>query len=357
MILTGNLGKKINKVKKCLLFAKYCFRKGDDDRFVNAVKQIGKEFELVRMERGANPENQKDVIYHIKMEPSGSGFFADYNKLLEYLYFADHFNLTPVVEFSSESMYAEDEEINGSSNPFEYYFEQPEGIGVKDLDKQDAYVRSRKENIILSHTLNKDNGGYAKTEKYLTEMSRMVQKYIRLNSATEFSMKKDICGVLGYKKVLGVHVRGTDFKQNYNGHPIAVTAQEYLKETQELWQTKKYERVFLATDDSNALELFKASFADDLVYYSDVIRSGDNISVMNSKVERKHHHFLLGYEVLRDMMTLAECDGLVAGLSQVSYAARIHRLSSGTQYEDMMILDKGINYHRRNNCPVEERRK
>ena len=64
---------------------------------------------------------------------------------------------------------------------------------------------------------------------------------------------------------------------------------------------------------------------------------------------------LLGYEVLRDMYTLASCDGLVAGLSQVSYAARICKRSRNEKYDIEMILNKGINYHKRYNCPNERR--
>ena len=55
--------------------------------------------------------------------------------------------------------------------------------------------------------------------------------------------------------------------------------------------------------------------------------------------------------MLRDMYTRAACDGLIAGLSQVSYAARIQKKSVGKEYGDLVILDKGINYHKKNNCP------
>ena len=35
--------------------------------------------------------------------------------------------------------------------------------------------------------------------------------------------------LLGKNKVLGVHVRLTDFKQNFLGHPVCITAEEHLK--------------------------------------------------------------------------------------------------------------------------------
>lgn len=153
------------------------------------------------------------------------------------------------------------------------------------------------------------------------------------------------------KKILGVHARGTDFKRNYNGHPIAVTAQEYLAEAKNLVETGEYDRIFLATDDTNAVRLFRNEFGSKILYYDDVTRGEGNETVMKSDSTRDDHHYKLGLEVLRDMYTLASCDGLVAGLSQVSFAARIQKFSWNQQYVDLKILDKGINYHRANNCP------
>ena len=80
-----------------------------------------------------------------------------------------------------------------------------------------------------------------------------------------------------------------------------------------------------------------------MVCYPDVIRSDGLDSVMNSRSDRKLHHYLLGWEVLRDMHTMAACEGMIAGLSQVSKAARIQKRAAGNEYADLIILDKGIN--------------
>ncbi len=78
--------------------------------------------------------------------------------------------------------------------------------------------------------------------------------------------------------------------------------------------------------------------------YQDVIRSSGTDTVMHSSVERENHHYLLGMEVLRDMITLSKCGGFIAGLSQVSIAARIFRQSYGYSYTDEKVLDRGIQY-------------
>lgn len=37
--------------------------------------------------------------------------------------------MNPVVEYSEKYSYREDHPVNGTDNPFEYYFEQPCGMG------------------------------------------------------------------------------------------------------------------------------------------------------------------------------------------------------------------------------------
>ena len=59
-------------------------------------------------------------------------------------------------------------------------------------------------------------------------------------------------------------------------------------------------------------------------------------------LDRENTHYLDGLEALRDVYTLAECNGLIAGLSQISIAARIVRLAENGSFEYMKILDKGI---------------
>lgn len=345
----GRIKNTINKIK----FAKYCFSKGADNRFVKSVMEIGTIPELVIVKKpdNLNMDSMDKIKYHINMEESKSGFFADYNKLLEFLFFADYYNLVPVVQYSDKFCYAEKEPVNGRINPFEYYFQQPV-MTIEEMLNSGSYIESRKDNIFLAKKLCQKQEGYTKSDDYLQAMGRIAGKYIKLQPDIKEKIEADIQTLKNYKdiKVLGVHVRGTDFKRNYNGHPIAITPERFLEEVKDVLKISSYDKVFLATDDMNAVELFKAELGDQVIYYNDVIRSTEDETVMKSVNERKNHHFLLGLEVLRDMYTLVDCDGLVAGLSQVSFAARIMKYSQNACYKELRIVDKGINYHRNRNC-------
>lgn len=339
-----------NKIEQ-LKFAIYCYKKGQDSRFVRTVQQLTDKNNLVYLESYGDKQIS-DTVFFIDMEESHSGFFAEHNRLLALLYFADKYDMKPVVKYHEGYCYAENHPVNGTTNPFEYYFEQPAGISLEELKSYKRVLRSRKENSYEVNKLCNDPNGYSRSEQYISEMARITAKYIRLNSIVKEKMDKEITPLLGASKVLAAHVRGTDFRQNFNGHPVSVGVDEYLETTVRTFNEGAYDKVFLATDDSEALEKYRRQFGDKLVFYKDVVRSNGNDTVMHSKMQRENHHYLLGYEVLRDMYTLAACDGLIAGLSQVSYAARIQKRSTGKEYGDLVILDKGINYHKKNNCPA-----
>lgn len=337
-----------NKVKQ-LKFAVYCFQKGKDAGFVKRVEALENENNLVTIEK-MQGDKKEDIIYYIDMDNLNSGFFAVYNKLLTLLYFADYYGLKPVVRYGEGFYYAEQHPVNGTENPFEYYFEQPLGIALADIQKYQCVLKQRKENSNLANLLNENSNGYSRSEQFLNEMARISGKYIRLNPVIAKQISEET-EPIRKRGTLGVHVRGTDFKKNYNGHPVQVETMEYLQEAEKVFRTGKYEQVFLATDDLEAIELFKRQFGDRLYYYKDVIRSSGDDTVMHSKGEREDHHYLLGVEVLRDMHALAACEGLIAGLSQVSYAAQIQKKSTGKEYHDLVIINKGINYHQKENCP------
>ena len=79
-----------------------------------------------------------------------------------------------------------------------------------------------------------------------------------------------------------------------------------------------------------------------MVYYDDVYRGNSTAGVHTTKGDRENHNYKLGLEVVRDMYTLAACNGLVAGMSQVSMSARITNKAFYMPYESVCIIDKGL---------------
>ena len=156
-------------------------------------------------------------------------------------------------------------------------------------------------------------------EQEIVRLADLYKKYIRLNDNTSQFIKEQMNDILAEKPILAVHIRGTDFSVGLGSHPIIIKPEEYLETVKRVYAEGNYKKVFLATDDLNALELFKGEFKDKLLYYK------------------------LGLEVLRDIYTLANCDSIVCGLSQVSIAARYVNLAMGRKYREVVVIDHGVN--------------
>lgn len=289
--------------------------------------------------------NSDKIIYYIAEDDKDLGFFAMYRGWLEYLYFADVCGYVPVIKVGPDFVYQEKEKINGTDNPFEYYFLQPSLISV-----QSAKVSRNVINAVLSHRemveliLTGKYANYKTTKRYMKEMSYIVKKYIKFNQPTYDYISEGMKRLnIENEKVLGIHIRGTDFRAKYDNHPIYVNESECFKEIDDLFEKKRYTKIFVATDDDRILKNFVDKYGKKICYYDDVKRSSKNQSVAFSKNNRKNHKYLLGLEVIKDMYTLSMCSGLVAGISQVAICARINKMARGEQYEDIKIIDKGLN--------------
>lgn len=321
--------------------------------FVKAFKHINdKEYLDFFINRENNPmllEFEKrgedgigDCIYLIEEVGEGYGFFAEFHTMLQKIIFAETFHLKPYIYWGKKFLYYE-EEIKNTQNAYEYLFEAINGELGNVINSADLLTLSKMGQA--GWVEKRYHRGYDLSQEYLEIAADVYKRYIRLNSRITSKMQEEIRGILGDKKTIAAHYRGTDFKMNYDNHPVCVTLEQELKVIRQAMRDEQFEQIFLATDDKAAIEAFQAEFKEKVVFYSDVVRSNDMTSVAFSESTREAHHYLLAYEVLRDMLTLAACDGLIAGVSQVSICARIAKASTGKEYSFLHIIDNGKNYN------------
>ena len=321
--------------------------------FVKAFKHIGDkeylEFFINRenapllLEFETRGESCKgDCIYLIEEVGEGYGFFAEFHTMLQKLIFAEHFHLKPYVHWGKNFLYY-DEEIEDTSNAYEYLFEAINSELGDKIGKADLLTMAKMGQA--GWVEERYHRGYDLSPEYLEQAADVYKRYIRLNSKVSERIQEEISGILGDKKTLAVHYRGTDFKMNYDNHPVCVTIEQELELVQAAMKDEGFEQIFLATDDKAAIAAFETAFAGKVVFYRDVVRGDDTTSVAFSESDRKGHHYLLAYEVLRDMLTLSSCEGLIAGVSQVTICARIAKASKGEMYRFLRIIDNGKNYN------------
>lgn len=332
--------KKIDYLQKAI-------RHINDSNFVDTLIDYQRDFNVLKFD--VNPKGTiDDNLYHIIVAGENDGFFSLYRMALEGMYYAMKLGFIPIVEYSKNIMYAEEDILFGTDNPYEYYFLQPTQYQLTDVDDFQRSIKWERFHVNLARSIG-ESDSYSISEKYLMAMAETTQRYIKLRPEIARRLEKDLETVLSTdNKVLGVHYRGTDFRQGYKNHPVFVSVEDYIKAIDDILENgdfdNKYSKIFLATDDLIALETFQNKYGDMVCCYGDTTRGTGETSIMYSQETRHNHNFELGYEVLRDMWTLAHCAGLVAGMSQVSICARITRRSVGERcYNDEIILDKGVN--------------
>lgn len=287
--------------------------------------------------------NKDKHIYYIKigLAYKAMGYCSLLRITLLHLAYAERLGLQPVIEWTKDLLYTENTIKNGTENSFEYFFQNTSNISIADVLESDLVVTSK----IYDINLMVDKLSYKIDENEIRILSNMIKKYLIFNEFGKHEIYAPCRELTQRGSFLGIHVRGTDFKKGYSRHPVMVTVDEYLEEAKNILEKKKFDFVFLATDEQEVVKKFEAVFKEKLFYYKS-FRSSDGTPLhYNNGGERKDNKYLLGMEILKDVFTLGNCDGLLAGFSNVSIMARAIKESLNKPYQYEKIIDKGINYN------------
>lgn len=350
----------MNKIKKFLkkIIKKedsriYCFirllKYGKNKDFIKEVNLINQNPNILKFKSLGNKNENKNILFaEILGKKQGLGAFL--RKTLLILYEADKLGFIPYIFYDKNNFYRE-KSILTTNNTYEYYFKQKENLTIDKVNESKRVfyctgnIIKRIEEDLYGKKVDL-NAGYSVSEEYLEILGNVARKNLILNEQTTNYIKKSIKENLRNKiynnKVLAVHVRGTDYALNWENHPNMVTVDDFFVEIDKALKIYNFEYIFLATDDSSRLEDFKCKYKEKLIYFSEVHRSSGKINIAYEKNDRENDAYLNGLEVIRDMYTLAQCQGLIAGLSQVSIMARIINYSLDKKYIYKKIIDKGI---------------
>lgn len=327
------------KVHPYVLFAFKSFRRiltRDIDYINFAIEEYSNPKRLSIKTYG--DENQGEIIYCIKEQGMGYGFFAEFLSLLHNLIFAEEMGLVPHVIWGNRHLYY-DEDILTIDNVFEYYFEP---IKIKNLyQSKNVCFSSRYQNTYISNEYH--ISAYATSDNYEQKLKQVIQQYIRLRPELLKEFNQDVERIVGNKRILGIHHRGTDYKKGYRNHPMCISPEQGIEQAEKMLEQYKLDGIFLATDDQEILNNYLSHFGNKIRYFTDVIRGSSDISIAFDEKKRKCHHYNLGKEVLRDVYVLSQCTCLLAGKSRVSFFANIFNQFGENTYIKYQIMDNGIN--------------
>ena len=91
-----------------------------------AVWEAYKNLTMPEQKKSFGNKNPDKTFFVIRLYPPAAGFLADYNYVLGYMKYAYDNGWIPVVDMQNyQTLYNEDHPIHGTTNVWEYFFEQP----------------------------------------------------------------------------------------------------------------------------------------------------------------------------------------------------------------------------------------
>lgn len=282
-------------------------------------------------------ENADKIFYVVRRATCKVGLFSYVMTNLGLIKYALEKGYIPVIDMKSmRNTYLEDEQV-GKTNAWEFYFKQPCGYSLEDIN--------RSKNIILSSGLITEKNMYPDQsmllDLYKTNYWReIVSRYLKVNEIIQIEVDNIYQELFGTKKVLGVLARGTDYIHNrpFN-HPIQPTVEELQEKIDEVIYVYQCKYIYLATEDDAIFHKLKEIYGNQLIA-TDAKRcmTKENQNINDITYERMNDKYLRGKEYLINILLLAKCNCLLAGNVNGSMAASL--LTKGYEYQ--YIFDKGV---------------
>jgi hypothetical protein len=270
-------------------------------------------------------KNPDKVFFVIRQEGLGRGFFSILSGVICYLNFADRCGFIPVVDFENfKTEYNQEEDIGGTKNAFEYYF-----LPVSSV-KLDEVYSSR--SVVFS-----GNGypkGYNYTIANIPELYKTYEKYIKIRPEIESLANAPKSSPAD--KVLGVHFRGQEMR-TAAGHWLPPSNKQMSKAIDIMLQREAFDFIFVCTEDKRLLNILDEKYPGMVISNDHYRTQGINAYKINP---RKNHKYLLGREVLIDMLCLSQCDALISCSSNV---ASMSRFINNKLYSATIFINNGPN--------------
>lgn len=281
-------------------------------------------------------ENPDKTFYVVRRRDCYCGLFSLFITNLQRIDDALKEGYIPVVDLQNEfNIYLAKDKI-GKENAWEYYFKQPCGYTLRDIQKS--------RNVIIgSGAVPNARFSYrdfvmGKTEG-MDYWRGMVKKYMQLSDDAMRKVEEEYSRLFDpTDRVLGVKCRGTDYvKCKPKNHPIQPTPEQAVSKAEEIFREQGCTKVFLATEDATFYHIFAERFGDKLITNKTEYADYKGGSQGKEEYEREGGGYEAGMEYLVTTMLLARCQCLCAGRASGLVGALL--LTEG--YEYTYIFDLG----------------
>jgi len=255
----------------------------------------------------------------------GGGFFSMMSTVLCQLQRSEQLNFIPVVDLeNSQTVYKEDEPVNGSKNPWEYYFNPVSGMSLGQARSSNLFVESDGQHP------------HGMTQSISTDpdLLRVFNKFVTLNSSTDRIVNDSTSSI--DERTLGVHFRGNEMR-TATSHPLTMTLRQCKAIVNEQLETGNFSRILLVTEGQQYVNYFKRHFGDKLTV-TDTYRLWKRNAY--KVYPRGQHRYRLGLEAIVDAYSLAKCGGLICSSSNL---AEFSILLNDGKYSTLIEVNNGTN--------------
>lgn len=286
--------------------------------------------------------NPDKIVYLFEEQDYSGGFCTLYHRLLLALTYAESFGMVPVIFWDDAKLHYFGNDNQPGRNALERFFEP-----MSSLTAPQALV-SR--NLVLGMPVHLCMNMAKPFERYNTSGAELdicvsvQRKYVRIRADIIQTIDRERETLLQEGKVLGVHLDGAVLKWGLKGYPVMPSVSECQTAVEKTMLEGGYEKIFVSTDDHNVVEMMRELFGEKVLAYEDCCRTKGTMPVYLCDSQRQDHCARLGYEALRDIITLSKCEGLVTDLAQSGFLARVIKQARGEMFQHLCVMDKG--YHK-----------
>lgn len=305
-----------------------------------------------------------DARIILQPDEPGYGFFAHFINFCGELKWAFDMGKKPYIDMATFPNGNILPEEVGKTNAWELFFEQPCSFAEDELQEifeykdsklveagEQCYVYNSKAGKKAVYLVRKhmgklqrpsDSCDFLYNEKAICFWREFIEKNMRLNEKMlkyVEEMKKSIIPD-DANRILGVLLRGTDFTNNRpKNHPICPTVEEAIPDIERIYNSGKFDYIFLASEDQKVVDQMKEHFGNKILMVpqqrvSDV---GGKLlyEVCMENKEIDVHKW--GYDYISSMMILSQCKGFMACRTSGAVAAYLF----GKEYDDVFFWNLG----------------
>lgn len=288
-------------------------------------------------------ENPKTYFFILRAhwQENSNGFYNFFNRAVRTYHYAKRKGYEFLVDMKNYYTEYAGPDNYGKYNVWESYYVQPSCYSL-----EQAY---RSKNVILSKfgtDWDKERIGdifSENKEKHLpyVELGRLYASFFQMSSVLAQKVQDEEERLSwGNNRILGVLMRGTDFKSCPSRHPVTHDINDVITDVLERIKSKKYDLVYLATEDSEILGIFRERMGNKLIYSNQYRTDRCDRPLMRIKFPRDNDGYLRGIEYCTVIEMLSVCNGIIANCMCGGTMAALTRNQG--RYEEILVYDDGF---------------